>query len=42
MSKDSPEIIVSIKNKFSKSQKSNPEEKGFGLALWFRHIKYVV
>jgi hypothetical protein len=29
MSKDSTEFIESLKNKSSKSHKSNPEEKGF-------------
>jgi hypothetical protein len=33
MSKDSPEFKESIKNKFIKSRKSNPEEKGFGVIL---------
>jgi hypothetical protein len=33
MSKDSAEFIESIKNKSSKSRKSNPEEKGFGVIL---------
>jgi hypothetical protein len=38
MSKDSsPECIEYVKNKSGKSQKSNPEDKRFGvsLALWF-------
>jgi hypothetical protein len=33
MSKDSPELVESVKNKFNKRRKSNPEDKGFGVNL---------
>jgi hypothetical protein len=33
MSKDSPDFIEYVKNKFRKIRKSNPEEKGFGVFL---------
>jgi hypothetical protein len=31
-SKDNPECVESVKNKFGKSRKSNPEDTGFGVS----------